>query len=131
MALGVDTVFALAVLELKGEGYDIKLRCAIPCLNHSDNWFNQADKDRYNRILQSADYVDIVTNQPYKPYLMQVRNEYMVNKSDLVLSVWDGSKGGTANCINYAKSKNKAIYNINPSAVTKRSPTVIHSCLKI
>lgn len=31
MALGVDTVFALAVLELKEEGYDIKLHCAIPC----------------------------------------------------------------------------------------------------
>lgn len=31
MALGVDTVFALAVLELKYEGYDIKLHCAIPC----------------------------------------------------------------------------------------------------
>lgn len=31
MALGVDTVFAFAVLELKNEGYDIRLHCAIPC----------------------------------------------------------------------------------------------------
>ena len=30
MALGADTIFALAVLELKQEGYDIKLRCAVP-----------------------------------------------------------------------------------------------------
>ena len=29
MVLGVDTVFALAVLELKNEGRDIKLHCAI------------------------------------------------------------------------------------------------------
>ncbi|MCM1186670.1 MAG: hypothetical protein NC251_01775 [Lachnoclostridium sp.] len=35
MALGVDTVFALAVLELKEERYDKKLHCAIPCKNHS------------------------------------------------------------------------------------------------
>ena len=34
MALGVDQLFALAVLELKDEGYDIKLHCAIPCKNH-------------------------------------------------------------------------------------------------
>ena len=34
MALGVDTVFALAALELKDEGYGIKLHCAIPCKNH-------------------------------------------------------------------------------------------------
>lgn len=35
MALGGDTVFAEAVLELKAEGYPIKLECAIPCRNHS------------------------------------------------------------------------------------------------
>ena len=38
MALGVDTVFALAVLELQDEGYNIKLHCAIPCRNHSCKW---------------------------------------------------------------------------------------------
>ena len=35
MALGADMVFAVAVLELKNQGYDIKLHCAIPCRNHS------------------------------------------------------------------------------------------------
>lgn len=30
MALGTDMMFALAVLELKDEGYQIKLHCAIP-----------------------------------------------------------------------------------------------------
>ena len=33
MALGVDTMFAYAVLELKESGYDIKLHCAVPCRN--------------------------------------------------------------------------------------------------
>ena len=31
MALGTDQIFALAVLELKESGKDIKLTCAIPC----------------------------------------------------------------------------------------------------
>ncbi len=31
MALGVDTIFALAVLELKKEGHPIQLHCALPC----------------------------------------------------------------------------------------------------
>lgn len=31
MALGTDTIFALAVLELRAAGYPIKLQCAIPC----------------------------------------------------------------------------------------------------
>lgn len=117
MALGVDTVFALAVLELKDSGVDIKLRCAIPCLNHSSKWFNKKDIDRYNDILKRADYVDIVTKEAYSPYLMQVRNRYMVDKSDIVLSVWNGSSGGTANCVSYAQIKNKEIYNISPASL--------------
>ncbi len=117
MALGVDTVFALAVIELKSEGYDIKLRCAIPCLNHTSKWFNKSDIDRYNYILSKADFVDIVTKQNYAPYLMQVRNKYMVDKSDIVLSVWNGTAGGTGNCVDYAKTKSKTIYNISPASL--------------
>ena len=37
----------------------------------------------------------------------------MVNNSDLVIAVWNGSKGGTNNCIDYAKKKNKDILYIN------------------
>ena len=43
MALRVDMVFSLAVLELKNEGYDIKLHRALPCKNHScKNYQNRA-----------------------------------------------------------------------------------------
>lgn len=115
MALGVDTAFALAVLELKAEGFDIKLHCAIPCLNHSSKWFNKVDIDRYNRILSMADTVVIVTEEEYKPYLMQIRNQYMVDRADIVLSVWDGSNGGTGNCVKYSEKKGKQRYNIDPN----------------
>lgn len=114
MALGVDTVFALAILELKDEGYDIKLHCAIPCQNQSCNWFNKADIDRYNFILSKADITTLVTDKPYSPYLMTIRNNFMVDKSDIVLSVWDGTSGGTANCVEYATKKMVKRYNINP-----------------
>ena len=109
MALGVDTVFALAVLELKEEGFDIKLHCAIPCKNHSCKW-PQKSIELYNKILQKADIVKFVSEQEYRPYLMQKRNEYMVDKSDLVLAVWNGERaGGTWNTIEYAKSAGKPV----------------------
>ena len=53
MALGVDTVFALAVLELKEEGYNIKLHCAIPCKNHSSKWLKES-VELYNKIFESS-----------------------------------------------------------------------------
>lgn len=48
---------------------------------------------------------------------MQKRNEYMTDNSDIVIAVWDGSKGGTANCVRYAKKLNKEIIVINPKEI--------------
>ena len=113
MALGVDTVFALAVLELKDEGYGIKLHCAIPCKNHSCKWIKESI-DQYNDILSKADTVKLVSDEEYKPWLMQKRNEYMVDLADKVIAVWDGTKGGTANCVKYAEKVGKEIIKVNP-----------------
>ena len=113
MALGVDTVFALAVLELKEEGYPINLHCAIPCKGHSNRW-RVENIILYNKILNQADKVIIVTNEDYQPYFMQKRNEYMVDLADKVIAVWDGSKGGTYNCVKYAEKRGKEIIKIEP-----------------
>lgn len=113
MALGVDTVFAVAVLELKKSGHDIKLHCAIPCQNHSCKW-NKISIKIYNFILDKADKVTIVTDKPYQSWMMQRRNEFMVDLSDKVIAVWNGSKGGTANCIKYAQEQKKEIIRIIP-----------------
>ena len=113
MALGVDTIFALAVLELKDEGYDISLHCAIPCQGHSSKWPSKSKK-QYDEILKKADKVVLVSDEPYKPWLMQKRNQYMVDLSEKVIAVFDGTKGGTKNCVDYAKKKNKDIILIEP-----------------
>ena len=114
MALGVDTVAALAVLELKSEGRNIWLGCAIPCQKHSSRWTNESKK-LYDSILSLADKVHLVSDSPYSASLMQIRNEFMVDKSDLVIAVYNGNKsGGTANCVRYAKSVGKEIIIINP-----------------
>ena len=113
MALGVDTVFALAVLELKDEGYGIKLHCAIPCKNHSCKWIKES-VDQYNDILSKADIVKLVSDEEYKPCLMKKRNEYMVDLADKVIAVWDGTKSGTANCVRYAEKVGKEIIKVNP-----------------
>lgn len=116
MALGVDIVFAFAVLELKCEGMDIKLHCAIPCRNHSCKW-NKADQILYRNILKRADIIKIVTDAEYQPWMMQKRNEYMVDLSDKIIAVWDGSKSGTGNCVKYAEKQGKEIIRIKPDEI--------------
>ncbi|WP_373262236.1 DUF488 family protein, N3 subclade [Hungatella hathewayi] len=112
MALGVDQVYAEAAVELKKEGYDIKLIAAIPCQNHPCKWPNQA-QEHYHDLLKNADKITLVSDISYNPYLMQVRNEYMVNISNEIIAVWDGTKGGTGNCVKYAESINRPITVVN------------------
>ena len=116
MALGSDMVFAIAILELKKQGCDIKLHCAISCRNHSCKW-TKTYQGLYNYILNKADIIKLVTDEDYKPWLMQKRNEYMVDLADKVIAVWDGSKGGTYNCVKYAEKKGKEIIRILPDEI--------------
>lgn len=114
MAMGADMIFALAIIDLKDEGYNIKLRCAIPCLKHTSKWFDKKTLNMYNYILSRADEKIIVSERNYDNFVMQQRNEYMVDNSDKIIAVYNGSSGGTKNCIDYALSKNKEIIHITP-----------------
>ena len=48
---------------------------------------------------------------------MQKRNVYMVDHSDYVVAVWDGTRSGTGNTVEYAKTKGKGIIRIDPSTL--------------
>ncbi|MDE5721632.1 MAG: DUF1273 domain-containing protein [Clostridia bacterium] len=107
MAIGVDMDFAETVLKLRNK-YPVTLECALPCPNQILKW-NNADKLRYESILELADTVNLVSEK-YTPECMLDRNRYMVDKSELVIAVFNGiEKGGTWHTINYAKKENKII----------------------
>lgn len=114
MALGIDMWSARMVLRAKRMGYpELKLICAIPCKNHSSKWNAQSQKE-WQRIVEQADEVFYVSEEEYSPRLMQRRNIWMVDESDYVIAVWDGSNGGTGNCVKYAKEESKQITLIQP-----------------
>ena len=107
MAIGVDLDFAEVVLNLRNK-YPITLECAIPCPNQTLKW-NTADIVRFESILKRADKINIISDR-YTPECMLKRNRYMVDKSELVIAVFNGvEQGGTWYTINYAKSKNIVI----------------------
>ena len=121
MALGIDTVWALVALKLREKYPDrIELECFVPCKDHSSNWFNKKDIERYNDILKKADRVHIadITYKEAGAKVMQLRNIDMVDslgENDWVVAVWDGGEsGGTWNCVKYARSKDANIFYINP-----------------
>lgn len=106
MALGWDQALALAAREL-----GIPYICAVPFVGMQDKW-PQESKNLYIDILSDAFEIVYVSDPPYAAYKMQVRNEWMVDRADAVLALWDGSDGGTGNCIRYATKKEKQIVNL-------------------
>jgi uncharacterized phage-like protein YoqJ len=105
MALGWDTAIAIAAVKLK-----IPFEAAVPFTEHANNW-NKPSIKLKEHLLSKADLVTIVTESNNPTYfqickMMEDRNKYMVDKSTILLALWDGkTKGGTTNCMTYAKKK--------------------------
>lgn len=112
LALGVDTYAAEAVLFLKEEYPGIRLEAAIPCADQTAFW-SYADKKRYCRIAERCD-VSTVLQKKYTDGCMQKRNRYMVDNSDIVIAVWDGTPGGTENTVRYAEKLGRKILSFAP-----------------
>ena len=113
-ALGVDTYFADAVLLHKTFTPEIKLVIARPFPSQSCKWPSES-QEHFNDICSNADEVVDVSPDPYSPAKMQIRNEWMVKHSGLVLVVWSGKRsGGTWNCIQSAQKLGRRLYFLNP-----------------
>lgn len=108
MALGVDQ-WAAEIAVAAG----IPFTAAIPFRGQEDAWPTSSQK-AYAALLKKAHDVVIVSEGGYSPHKMQLRNEWMVDHCDKLIAVWDGTPGGTANCVSYAMSKDKEIIRINP-----------------
>lgn len=109
MALGVDTIWAELALK-----HEVPLLCAVPCYNQHKRW-PEKSQERYADILNHPlSCLKYIHEGEYNDKCMQIRNEWMVNECDLLVAVWDGSSGGTANCVKYAESVGKPIIRIYP-----------------
>lgn len=117
MALGTDQVFAMSVLELKEQGYDIKLIAMLPFKAYSCKW-PQKSQILFNYILNRADKVNYVSPDfDSISNSLQKRSEVLVDVVRKLICVWDGSPSGTKNCIEYADSKGIGLIPINPVTV--------------
>ncbi len=113
MALGVDIYAAEIVLEMKKKYPNVKLEAAIPCETQAVKW-REKDRDRYFRLVEQCD-TETLLQTKYTADCMQKRNEYMANKADYLIAVWDGKPSGTGKTVKYAESIGKTVIRISPS----------------
>lgn len=108
MALGVDMLWAETGIEKS-----IPVTACIPCKGQSTVW-RPDSRERYETILAHPCVTRNLLNPlPYHPGLMHSRNIWMIDHSDMLVAVWDGSRGGTSHCVTYAKSKDTPIVQVD------------------
>ena len=112
MAIGVDMICAEVILDLKSKYPYITLECALPCETQANRW-TEKYRDRYFSIIEKSDKETLLQTH-YTADCMHKRNRYMVDNSDYVIAVWNGSPSGTGKTVLYAKENNKEIIQIKP-----------------
>ena len=102
MARGCDTYFAEAVLA-----ENLPLEAVIPCPEQADRW-SDADRLRYQKLLLRCSAIHVV-EEAYSEGCMLRRNRDMIDRADVLISVYDGSGGGTGSTVEYAKKRGLTI----------------------
>ena len=108
MALGVDQ-WAAEYAILNGH----PLLSYVPCDNQDRMWQAES-KTIYRELLDRSTRIKECCPGPYANWKMQKRNQDMVDDCDVLIAVWNGTSGGTCNCVKYAEEQKKRIIKINP-----------------
>ncbi|UDF28718.1 UNVERIFIED_ORG: SLOG family protein [Roseateles sp. XES5] len=114
MALGWDTAFAIAAYSL-----GIPFIAAVPFTGQEGRW-EEAHQKRYHEILGQACEVVTVSRGGFSARAMEKRNQCMVDHAARIAALWDGSAGGTGNCVRYAAKKKVDLDNLWTRFVTGR-----------
>ncbi len=110
MARGCDMYFFDAVVSLREKFSDVVIEAALPFEDQSIRWSN-ADAARWEAAIRSCDAVTLVAKE-YRSDCYALRNKYMVDNADLLISVYDGCGGGTGQTVKYAESLNLRIMSL-------------------
>ena len=111
MALGWDIALAQAAVNL-----GIPFRAYIPFVGQEQVW-PSASRLYYKALLAKAQETKICSTGGYTKASMQIRNQNMVDDCDVVAALWNGSPGGTSNCLTYAMFVGKPYINYWPQFI--------------
>lgn len=108
MANGADLDFAQGVIFLRDIYQSIVLEAALPYPISVASLALPRNEDKAF-VLEQCNLKHTVSTHYFRG-CMDKRNRYMVDKSDLVLAIWNGQEsGGTWNTIQYARACGKPI----------------------
>ncbi|WP_078598587.1 DUF4326 domain-containing protein [Evansella clarkii] len=125
LALGGDTIWSKAILAMK-EKYPgrVQFHAEIPMMEQASAWFKKSDIDFWHEQVERADFTSVYGSldgvEEHKrrglaAKFLNLRNEGMLDHSNVLLALHDGSSGGTGNAVAYAKETNLVTHVVHPS----------------
>lgn len=109
MARGADQYFLDVLTALRKE-YPLKITAAVPCREQQKLWPEQ-EKRRYLVQLGKCDEIRVLENV-YSEGCMLRRNRYMVEHAQILMTVYDGTGGGTGATASYARARGLKIISL-------------------
>lgn len=104
MAIGVDQWAAEVCINM-----NIPFIAAIPFEGQENVWPPKSQA-KYQLLLSKAAEKYVICQGGYEPKKMQARNEWMMLACHQVVAVWDGTPGGTQNCLGSATKLGKPVH---------------------
>jgi uncharacterized phage-like protein YoqJ len=105
--LGVELWAAEVTYHLQEEFPEVKVAVITPFLQQEENW-NEENKEYYEMILAQADFVDSISKRKYEsPLQYRLKNQFIVQKSDGLLLVYDEERPGSPKYL-YEVAKKRA-----------------------
>ncbi len=104
-AIGVDTIAAQVVIQLRREYPNIRLVLALPCPpEYQTLKWKDWHKREYGEILKQANEVRVLSDNYTRCYMLK-RNRYMVDNSGTLIYYLRTDRGGTKYTVDYAKHR--------------------------
>jgi hypothetical protein len=113
LAVGADQLFASAVLQHGGA-----LEVVLPFPEYESTFTEACGRQEYANLLKHASKIEVLEKVGSDEDAYLASGKRMVDKSELVLAVWDGKpaagRGGTGDVVNYAIEQRKTTIHLNP-----------------
>lgn len=112
-ALGFDTLAAREIIRFRLSHSDVRLLIILPCKNQGSSW-SDSQISSYEYTLANADEIEYVCEE-YTDGCMKLRNQRMVDLSDMLIAYVSRPYSGSAQTVRMAAKAGKTVYNLFPS----------------
>ena len=108
---GFDHLAAFAVLKAREQNPAVKLIMVLPCFDQDERW-KEHDRQAFKFLLEQADKIKYVSEQPYFDGCMANRNLHLVENSGVCVAYMKHRRSGSSQTVRLARERGLTVINL-------------------